>query len=1036
MKQYIIKFIIIACSLVLCMAVHAQEESFQLHGTVTDESGRPLAGITVSTADGRDATVTDHEGRYTLGMVTRRTEILYSAPGFRPLKTEVDDLKESVTLQAAGSYDCNEQVYLGYTSQRAGELSGAVSRVTGDQLQKSPVTNLSMALAGRLPGLFTSESNSEPFRTSTNLYVRGVSSIRGNQPIVIIDGTVIGYNTISVLDNITPAEIESISVLKDASVQALYGIQGGDGVIVVTTRRGTRTPFRMNVRFDQTFQQRSTEPAFIGSAEYAELRNQAARNDGLGDNYYYSDEEIGKFRSGEDRELYPENNWRDMFLRDVSHMQRLGFDLQYGNDKVRFYTNINLLHQGGFYHTDDSRDYKPNNNNFGVNFRSNADVKLNKYLTGSLRLAGNIRREKTPGGGALGTIYEQLLYRAPTVYGPVTPEQVDPQTGEVIQEGGGVIVTDKLTNAPYGMINRMGYIQRTGTNIYAQFQLDLDMSFLTPGLGMNGSIAYHINSSNNLVASQTYQRWIRSSNTPEPAFEKYGTAVDGALTYGKTYNMFHQMTYQCMIHYDRAFGRHRVGAMGYAFYQDLSKDDFTSPALLPYRRISSGFEASYNYDDRYLLKFDVGYSGSEQYARDNRFSTTPAVSGAWLVSNEKFLRDSKWLSLLKLRASYGKTGIDRTGLGRYIYLDNLTIKAGGPIGSLLRIVTESQVANPFIEPEFVKKQNYGIELGLFDQLTVSVDLFREKMDNMVIGASATVPTYQGAPLGTLPKTNTGGFKNEGYEVALDYARAFGSNLTVNVGGYFSCAKNTVTRTDESPKGEDYAYRNWWEGYSFGQEFGYLIDRSNGNGFFNSQQELSENDKVYEFGTPRVGDLRYVDLNKDGYINEKDKAPVGTGTLPRYYYAFYGNFMYKSFDLSVLFQGVGEYSRMASGVGIFEYEYDGVFGSLHRNAWTEERYRTGQAIDSPALSTRKGTSHTSNEYYLYDRSYLRLKSLEIGYTLPTRISRAITANSIRLCFSAHNLFTWDKMKSDDFGPEGNYASVPVYRFYNLGLSVKF
>jgi hypothetical protein len=400
------------------------------------------------------------------------------------------------------------------------------------------------------------------------------------------------------------------------------------------------------------------------------------------------------------------------------------------------------------------------------------------------------------------------------------------------------------------------------------------------------------------------------------------------------------------------------------------------------------------------------------------------------------LDNTGWLNLLKLRASYGKTANDQSRLGRYIYLDNISLARGGLLGYLQYIVTENQLANPHLSPEISVKQNYGIDVTLFGGFSVSVDVFRERTDNMVVGGTSITPAYQGIPLDNFPKVNSGIFENKGYEISADYTKALNRNFSFNIGGWLAYSKNKIIQNDESERADDYAYRKWQEGYSVGQEFGYLVDDHNGNGFFNSPQELEQSNLIYEIGTPRVGDLKYYDLNNDGMINDKDKAPLGTGSLPRYTYAFHANVAYWNFDLSILFQGIADYWAINNGTGRTEYAFEGVFSEWHKTAWTAERYAAGEKIDYPALSTQKNANHEANNFFLEDKSYLRLKNLEIGYTFPQQVSKVINADKIRLYVSGQNLLTWHKLKTNEYGPEGDYLSVPVFRFYNVGLSVKF
>jgi TonB-linked SusC/RagA family outer membrane protein len=1015
--------------------LHAQDISASINGSVTDAFGKPLSGVVVSTESGENHTYTNEKGEYTIPSDGQGQALIFSNAAYAQKKIRIGENTRIDVQLITDANETEEVVQLGYTSQLRSEISGAVATVSGEELEKSPVANLSQTFAGRLAGLITQETYSELSRTNTNLYVRGISSARLNGPLVMIDGILSSYNSNQTLEYISPNEIESVTVLKDASTQAIYGMQGANGVIVVTTKRGQASPLQIKTRFDQSWQEVTTKPTFYNSADYAEMRNQAAFNDGQGTNYLFSDEQIANYRSGADRDLYPNNNWYNRYMKDFAMMQRLGINVTGGDDMVRFFSNINFMHQGGQFKTDQTK-YDPNANNIWVNYRTNVDMNLNKYLSAFLRLSGNIKRERTPGAGNA-AVYSSLFQIPPITYGPVTPEFSDQTTGGILDPGGKVITTERVASPTYGMLNRTGYWRHTVTNITSQFGLNLDMGFLTKGLSLKGILAYQTNSVGSLGTIQDYERWVRTDDPDTLAFTKKGSQNDTPLAYRKGHSYYYHLTYNASANYKRDFGIHRVGGMAYMFYQNLTKADTQSPWLLPYNRISSGAEVSYGYDNRYLVKFDVGYSGSEQYARGSRFIATPALSAAWVASREPFMKDINWLSNLKLRASYGKTANDQSGLGRYAYLDNITVTGGGPIGYLQYNVNENQVGNPYIQAEISTKQNYGVDFGLFDALTVSVDVFKEYMDNMVVSALATVPLYQGVPLGNYPKTNSGTFENKGYEIVGGYNRAINQNLSVYAGGIFSYAKNTVVNWSEAIKTEDYAYRKWQEGYSFGQEFGYLVDYSNGNGFFNSQSEIDNSGLTYGFGVPRVGDLRHQDLNNDDKIDERDKAPIGTGAIPRVTYALSGGITYKSFDLSFLFQGVGSYSTIIGGQGVWETDFDGVFGELHKNAWTQERYDNGEKITAPALSLAQTVSHEPSDFIQYDRSYLRLKNLELAYSLPASLLKRISAEKLRFVLSGQNLITWDNMKSGDFGPESSsYASFPVYRVYNVGVSVTF
>lgn len=1013
---------------------NAQGITPYVNGVIHDEFGKPLAEVVVSSDNGKNRAFSNEHGEYSLLINDGSKSITFSCIGYANKKMVIGENKEiNVNLKSDQNLG-NEIIQLGYSTQRRSEITGAISTVSGEELKKSPVANLSMTFAGRLAGLSTKETSSELSRASTDLNVRGICANRASDPLVIIDGIPTSYNSAQSLEYISPSEIESVTVLKDASTEALYGIQGANGIIVITTKRGRSGQLKVNVRMDESIQQVTTKPTFINSSTYATLRNEAANNDGK--TPFYTDDQIANYKSGTNRDLYPNTNWYDLYMKKFTQMQRVGVDLSGGNDWVRYFTDVNMMHQGSQFKVDHPA-YDSNLNFTWVDFRSNVDMKINQYLSAYVNLAGNVKREKCPGNGTFSnTIYSSLFYMPSTIYGPVTPSYIDSSTGN--PAGNQVVTTNSVSDPTYGILNRSGFTKHTVTNIYAHCGLNLDMNFLTEGLSASGEFAYQTNSVGHLNTTQDYERYVRTSDPDTLAFgTPKGKNTNSTLDYAKSTSYYYYLTYKSMLNYKKDIGLNHITGMAYMFYQNLTKTDTSSPGCLPYNRLSSGAEATYDYDQKYLLKLDMGYSGSEQFARGHRYTATPAVSVGWVASRENFMSNIDWINNLKLRASYGRTANDQCGLSRFAYLDNVTWGDGGRIGSLTYLVTENQTGNPNIEAEVVKKQNYGIDLGLFNQLSLSIDVFREKMDNMVVNASSNVVSYQGIPLGNYPSTNAGKFKNKGYDIALQYVKPINKDLTISLGGFVSYAKNTVIYSGEAEKTDDYTYRKWSEGYSYGQSWGYLVDNSNGNGFFNSNDEITKNKLDYTtLGTLRVGDLKYKDLNGDGIIDEKDKAPLGTGNLPLYYYGFSGGFTYKSFDISVLFQGVAEYKTIESGIGVYDTSYDGVFGSLHLNAYTTERYNSGAKITAPALSTTSSTSDQPSNYYLYNRAYLRLKNVEIGYTLPDHVAKLIAASKVRFTLSGQNLFTWDHMKSNDYGPEGNYSSVPVYRVYSVGLSLQF
>jgi hypothetical protein len=507
------------------------------------------------------------------------------------------------------------------------------------------------------------------------------------------------------------------------------------------------------------------------------------------------------------------------------------------------------------------------------------------------------------------------------------------------------------------------------------------------------------------------------------------------LAYGKITTFFYYLNLLANIEYHRKFGDHSVDASAHTYYLNQEKETLgTGNDVLPYKRQNFGVSALYGYKDRYFLKGDMGYSGSEQFHPDHRYAATPAVSAAWIASKEDFFNNDITtgllkISLLKIRASYGITASDQIGNERFLYLDD--IRSNG---------TEGLRGNPELSAEKIEKTNIGIDLGVLNMFTLNFDYFYHKLDNMLISSSNKIPDYQGIPLGDYPKLNAGVMENKGFEIALSFSKQFSSELSVFAELNFMQAQNKVISINELPA-DDYHYPYRTEGYPVGQQWGYVVDRSNGNnGYFNSAAELASylSTTTYSFGTPRVGDLKYCDLNTDGVVDEKDMAPMGYSNIfPEQEFSLVGGVSWKSWEFSFLLQGVNRKSYFLSGVGIYEDLSKGIFNDIHLNAWTPERYASGGDITAPALSLSPSTNQQPSDFYLQSGAYLRLKNVEIAYTLPESISRKIASDKIRVAFNIQNLFTFDDMMSKNIDAEiGKMYLIQPYRVYNLALSVNF
>ena len=1013
------------CIICLFIAVPSfAQDTNNVNNRIVNQYNNPIQGAVIQTLDGKYISQTSKDGTFRLPSEYLSKNILITANGYQNIRISIDQIGDTEDIKL--SFDVHNmggEVNFGYQSNSKESITGAVSTVTGDVLNKTPSNVLSDTYQGRLPGLTVVNNIAELTFFGYNNFtktIRGASSINGNDPLLIIDGVIAPTQYI---EFISPKEIESISVLKDASQTAAYGIQGSAGVIVITTKRGYDGKLNVEAYADQSFQQQSRTPLFVNSSQYAELRNEAGARDGLGAYSQFSQEEIDNFRIGDDPR-YPNNNWYDQYIRKTVMRQRIGVNASGGTEKLRYYSNIGFVHQGQPFKitNEPNRNYDPTPNVNMGNFRTNMDVRFNNYVSGYMRLTGNVKRETLAGGHMGWSIYDQILNQPPTMYGPLSPfDENNPEMSEQ------VVTVEGMDNPVYGMLNRSGYRTVIETNVLAQTGLEFDLGFLTEGLSVSGGMAYQTYVRNETGTNQSYKRLLREDDFSRlDNFIQYKGFENTPLSYNKGSTFFYYLNFKGNINYNRRFGDHSINALAHTYYLKQEKETGeSSNTVLPYKRQNFGLSALYGYKDRYYLKGDMGYSGSEQFHPDYRYTLTPAISGAWIASKEEFF-NSQLISLLKLRASYGINGSDQLGGARFLYLDN--IRSDG---------SERERGNKKLEAEKIKKINLGLNLGLLDMFTIDFDYFNDNVNNMLISSSSKIPEFQGIPLNYYPKLNDGEMENKGFEISLGFNKNISKDFSLFIQANFMQAKNKVININESPLGNDYAYPLRTEGYSLGQQWGYEIDYSNGNGIFNSADELANTNLTYSFGTPRVGDFIYKDLNGDKTIDEKDKAPMGYSVMPQQEYSLVGGFNWKNWDFSFLFHGVRKSSQFLSNVGAYENQGKGIFNDIHLNAWTPERYAAGEEISFPALSLSPTTNHVANDFFLSDRSYLRLRNVELAYKLPEYLSDKIRSESIKLVLNIQNLFTLDNMNSKHIDPEiGNLNTFQPYRVFNIGISANF
>ncbi|MGC9355307.1 MAG: SusC/RagA family TonB-linked outer membrane protein, partial [Mariniphaga sp.] len=695
-----------------------------------------------------------------------------------------------------------EVVVVGYGSQKKESVTGAISSVRTEELKQSSAPNLSVALSGQLPGLTVMQTSGQPGRDNVNLYLRGLGTLNDASPLILIDG--IPRDNIDKLD---PNEVESISILKDASATAVFGVRGANGVIIITTKRGQEGKSELNITVNQSYQKFLVQNDRIHSWDFAELRNQAYLNgnpNATNEDLPFTQYMIDKYKSGEDPIFYPDRDVFHDYFRDWAPQTRINSNFNGGGEYFSYFLNAGYIGQGGNFKTEPESflGYDPSYSMDRYNFRGNIDFKLASNLKASLNLATYLQKMNTPqtldlfGGSVDGMVQNMIAYTwgtPPTDPGPVTVSGYGVPGNEIVAQSG----QDRNT---YGEINRRGYREESSTVLNSSLAIEWGLDFITKGLSAKGMIAFDSHASTvrqGHRALNTYAFYVARNATETSGYFALRENQDKAISLTKGMNTYYYSNYQASLNYSRSFGAHAVTAL--ALYQRDKWDNWS--ADLPYNVIGYVGRVTYDYDNRYLAEVNFGYNGSEQFAPKNRFGSFPAYSLGWVASNESFFKDNKIITHLKFRGSYGITGNDKLGNSRFLYQSSITM-GGGVIPGLGygQSIVQGRMGNEALQWEKSEKKNVGFDLKLYNDFSLTVDVFDEHRDKILISRS-TIPVLQGVPLGNIPKVNIGIVDNKGYEIEVGYQKNLSSDFSFSVRSNFNYNKNTVKYADEVQYGE-------------------------------------------------------------------------------------------------------------------------------------------------------------------------------------------------------------------------------------------
>lgn len=1029
LKSLFLPALLVNFFLGISLALSAQNPTIVSGKVIDSSSMTPIAGATISISGTNTKAVTDADGQFTIESKVGQS-LLFSHVGYESSAFTVNGYAPITLKVAPISKELTDVVVIGYGQQKKVSVVASIATMKATGLLQTPASNIGIALAGRLPGLTVLQRSGVPGSETIDFFIRGRSTTNEQKPLLMVDGV---ERDFSALD---PHEIATISILKDASATAVYGVRGANGVIMVTTRRGHVGKPIIDVAVENSWQKPTRLPKMVSAYDYAVLRNQVAEQNG--NPAEYSAYELDRYRLGDKRELYPVRDYVNEFTQ-TAPMQRININVSGGTEKMRYFTTVGYLYQEGLFKTEkfDEYNFDPKSKASRVNFRSNFDIDLNSSLKMFLNISGYMQKKNDPiivpnnpayydDASAYSVMLASLVQRPNLASNDLTPD------GEVLSSS--KFALGGTDNVPYAMLNRTGFRNTMTSQVTTTLGVEQRLDFITKGLYTRAVVSYDANSLNTQRRERTFAVYdaVRDPNSPDSLrYERLGSAVNTPLTDGQNQSFTNLFNLDASLNYARRFGSHDIGAMVlFNRYQRVIN------IQLPFNYIGFVGRATYGYKSKYLAELNFGYNGSEQFAPGKQFGFFPSLSVGWVLSEENFIQESlRWLDFMKIRASYGKVGNDRMGASRFLYIENWATGGDGwsglPPGSV-----ERSIANKSITWEVNNKYNVGLETRFLKSFSFDLDVFYEVRNN-ILTRSGTIPTGifgTGAVGGNgqiaLPPLNEGRIENRGFEVTLGYQKTIGKdwNILVNANGAFN--RNKVLYLGEVLLPEDYAVRLRSTGFRLGQPFGYKTA-----GFFNSQEEIdSWFDQTGIGAAPRLGDLKYVDQNGDKKIDERDMVPIGDPNVPEWNYGAGLSIGYRGFDLSLMFQGTAVRGYYLSGQGIWETAN---FNEWHKEAWSQERYDKGMKITYPRLDPGSNASKQQSDFWLADGSYIRLKNAEIGYTLPLSIAQKIGATKIRAYANGLNLLTFDNYPVKYYDPElGSNLTYPVFKAVNVGLNISF
>lgn len=1025
-------------------SVVAQEKAIK--GIIVDQNNEPLIGASVYVEGTSKGVTTDIDGNYELSNLQKGEIVTISYIGYKTQKitykgNNLQDFRIIIMFDDSEALD--EVQVVAFATQKKESIVSSISTVKPAEL-KVPSSNLTTGMGGRIAGLISYQSSGAPGKDNAQFFVRGVTSFGyANSPLILIDGLEL---TSEDLARLNTDDIESFSILKDATSAALYGSRGANGVILVTTKQGEEGEARLNIRFENSISQPVSKIETADPITYMKMYNEAVTTRDPLAITPYSQEKIDNTIRGLNPYVYPQVDWYNMLLKDQTNNQRVNLNLSGGGRVTKYYIAANYSHDTGLLQVDKRNNFNQNININRVNVRSNINVNVTKTTEAILRMTGSFDDYSGPLQEG-DDVYKMITRASPADFPAYYAADEKNQFTKHILFGN--IKTGDALN-PYAEVVK-GYKNYSRTFLSMQAEIKQNLDMITKGL--SARININTDRTSFFSANRSYNPYYYIVERYDKHKDVYQlsnlnpTTGTEFLNYNKGNEWTEAAVYmEGAINYNRSFDdKHDVGGLLVYTMRDKSISSASDlQSSLAQRNIGLAGRFTYGYDSRYFVEGNFGYNGSERFSKKHRFGFFPSVGLGWLASNENFFKsfvNERTISALKFKATYGLVGNDRIGdiNDRFFYLSNVNLNGPQAPGfgtdlsspSYRPTVEIKRYANDEITWEISKKLDLGVELTLFEDIKIIADYFREDRSNILMNREFITPE---AGFEAAIRSNVGKAYSNGFDGSVDYNKAFANGLWIQGRLNFTYAVGKY-KVYEEPVYEDAPWLSRIN-QPLGQEFGYIAES-----LFTDQAEVDASPK--QFGQYGPGDIRYRDINNDGIIDFKDKVPIGYPTTPQITYGFGFSAGFKGFDLSAFFQGNARSSfwidRNATAPFI-DNDGDGnikssnallkIYADNHWSEYNQDPYALWPRLSAHTIENNNQVS----TWFMRDNSYLRLKSLEVGYTVPEKILKKVFVKNLRIYASGTNLLTFSKFKLWDPEMGGNGLGYPIQRVYNIGFQL--